>query len=143
MVYSYPDPAVEGYVQCELVALSQTTNLPYRLLTSLRQALLAQFTSLPITAACLWQEMKDTAAFIPTGRHDTHTHAYTHTLSPSHTLLIAERFLKVSMEDGQIEHPLYTVCKIYSVDQLLEGGVLTGELTELTGIPSSGKTQVL
>lgn len=29
-----------------------------------------------------------------------------------------------------------------SLDTLLGGGVMTGELTELTGAPASGKTQV-
>ena len=30
----------------------------------------------------------------------------------------------------------------YSVDHILGGGIKVGELTELTGVPSSGKTQV-
>ena len=59
--------SVAGYVHSELVALSQSSGLPYRLLTSIRQSLLAQFSCLPATAANLWQELEDTAAILPTG----------------------------------------------------------------------------
>ena len=55
------------YVHCDLVSLSQSTGLPYQLLTSIRRSLLAQCASLPTSAADLWQEMGTTAALLPTG----------------------------------------------------------------------------
>lgn len=39
-----------------------------------------------------------------------------------------------------IEHP--TLCSPHSLDQLLDAGLYTGEVTELAGAPGSGKTQV-
>lgn len=35
-----------------------------------------------------------------------------------------------------------TVCSTHSLDQLLDSGLYTGEVTELMGAPGSGKTQV-
>lgn len=35
-----------------------------------------------------------------------------------------------------------TLCPSHSLDQLLDSGLYTGEVTELMGAPGSGKTQV-
>lgn len=36
-----------------------------------------------------------------------------------------------------------TVVFVFSLDKLLDSGLYTGEITELTGSPGSGKTQVI
>lgn len=41
---------------------------------------------------------------------------------------------------GRIDGP--TLCCTHSLDQLLDSGLYTGEVTELMGAPGSGKTQV-
>ena len=40
-------------------------------------------------------------------------------------------------------HSPPTLPLTFSIDELLDGGLLTGELTEITGPPASGKTQVI
>lgn len=41
---------------------------------------------------------------------------------------------------GRVDGP--TLCCTHSLDQLLDSGLYTGEVTELMGAPGSGKTQV-
>lgn len=41
---------------------------------------------------------------------------------------------------GHVDGP--TLCCTHSLDQLLDSGLYTGEVTELMGAPGSGKTQV-
>ena len=64
----HASPPVADYVQRELVPLSRVTGLPYKLLTGIRQCLLAQFAPLPTTAAEIWRDLGETAALLPTGR---------------------------------------------------------------------------
>ncbi|XP_019853411.1 PREDICTED: DNA repair protein RAD51 homolog 4-like [Amphimedon queenslandica] len=65
---------------------------------SIRRSLLSIYSSFPVTAANLWEQMKTSSAFLSTG--------------------------------------------IPSIDSLLGGGVFTGELTEISGQSSVGKTQL-
>ena len=148
---------VTGYVHSELVPLSQATGIPYKLLTSIQQSLLAQFAAPPTTAADLWHELGEISALLPTGTRHTHTHMHTHTpniansLIPlilhllfhsSHLYCLSQGCSKL----GYLTLYFWLILAIPpftgSIDKLLVGGLMTGELTELTGVSSSGKTQV-
>ena len=60
--------SVVDYVSCDVIALSRSTGLPHELLAGIRQALLAQYASLPTSASEIWRDTEKTAAILPTGR---------------------------------------------------------------------------
>ena len=80
----------------------------------MRRSLVSIYSSFPTPAAVLWDQMKTSSAFLSTG---------------------LPRYLNIRF---YLWHHFN-----FSIDSLLGGGVFTGELIEVSGQPSIGKTQVI
>lgn len=102
-----------------------TSFADFQALVAVRRVLLAQYTAFPISGADLYQELLSSTAILSTASPR---------FSPAHTFLF-------NMYIYNAFH-VTLCCFVFSLDKLLDSGLYTGEITELTGSPGSGKTQV-
>ncbi|XP_051552133.1 DNA repair protein RAD51 homolog 4 isoform X1 [Myxocyprinus asiaticus] len=121
---------VEDFVSSNPEELAQKCSLSYKALVAVRRVLLAQYTAFPVSGADLYEELLSSTAILSTGSPR---------FQPVHKSVFDINLI--------IRYFVFRLCAIlcclvFSLDKLLDSGLYTGEITELTGSPGSGKTQV-
>ncbi|TWW75209.1 RAD51 -like protein 4 R51H3 [Takifugu flavidus] len=155
---------VEDLVSSDTEKLAQKCSVSYKALLAIRRVLLAQHTAFPVSGADLYEELLSSTAILssgnPRGVAPYKPAAPLLTSPPASNklclfttreepeLTAASRCAAAVQKLGGVSPHLYADAaprpgdKSSSLDKLLDSGFYTGELTELSGGPGSGKSQV-